>query len=409
MAIFGDTQNSSNDRMKVVPNQLQNPPVEVPRVQKAPTPAATVQGALVQATTPRNPQIRVVPFQATPTQNTPPQAQHPLVNQIDDNVEVAKLAIPGFTTPRPQGALAQFPGLFSPPLTPNSPQPKLPQQKTPLRPANLFLSPSPIMVVPDLGTPSSLMLATPTTPTTPIMPPTPIKHQGRIPVGYTPNQTPVLPPRSPRRPPPHGLDPISTVDGEKKDFGTIGDRRVRELSAGLNGVVENQPQPEVIGIITDKPESEGRVPSVKVEHTSGCNEAEGQGDRDGTKPRPSQTQSKGIRTVYVGEMKYFIGRYLGGGGMGKVYSVVSKESMALAALKVIRRKDLDSEDLAIVKGEWAVLKAISEAKFFHARRPDGIQFLHHLSESWYDRENVYFVMVRSVAFVTSLAIDGRPL
>ena len=245
MAIFGDT-NSSDDTARIDPSQPQKAPANA-------TPA-------------RNPQIRVVPIQTTPTQNTPIQVQRTLVNQTE-KVEVAKFATPGptpvFTPLRLKGVPVQFPGLFSPPITPNSPQPKLPgpQQNTPFTPANIFLSPSPVMVVPNLGTPSlpiptspttpttPIMPATPIVPTTPIMPTTPIKHQGRIPTALdlahnaVASQTPVLPPRSPRRPPPPGgVDPVSTAEGEKKDFGAIGDRRVCLLLADFNWLTKNQPQ-----------------------------------------------------------------------------------------------------------------------------------------------------------------------
>ena len=140
-----------------------------------------------------------------------------------------------------------------------------------------------------------------------------------------------------------------------------------------------------------------------VEHTPEWDTRERE-DQDATRSRPSEIPPRGI---YVGEMKYYVGRYLGGGGMGKVYSVVSKESMNLNALKVIRRKYLISGDFAMVRDEWSVLKAISEAKFFHARRHNGLQFVQNLLESWYDKENIYFVMVRSVGFVTGLAVDER--
>lgn len=410
VAVFGDIHNLSNDTVKIVPNQHQ---IETPRVQKVPIPVATAQRTL-----PQTPRIQVVPAQTVPAQNTPVQVQHPLVNQIEEQAEVAKLAVPGlipvFTPPRPKHALVQFPGLFSPPLTPNSPQPKLlgPQQKSPLAPTNLFLSPSPIVVIPNLGAPSSPMPPTPITPTTPTMPPTPIKHQVKTPVvtdqalNIVADRTPVLPPRSPRRPPPHGFDPVSTVDGEKKDFGAIGDRKVCLSSAGFNGMAPNQP-PMVVGDPTDKPETEEEDPLVIAESTPECHGVEDRENREGAEPQPDKIQPRIVRAVYIGEMKYYIGRYLGGGGTGKVYSVVSKESMNMTALKVIKRKHLDSEDVAMVRGEWAILKAISEAKFFQARRPDRLQFLHHLLESWYDEENIYFVMVRSAGFVTSLTIDDR--
>ena len=148
---------------------------------------------------------------------------------------------------------------------------------------------------------------------------------------------------------------------------------------------------------------------MKAEPTperDGVGDARSQEDRDCISPQPSIVK---YGAIYVGEMEYYIGKYLGGGGMGKVYSVVSKRSMSLAALKVIKRKDLFSEDISFVRGEWAVLKAISEAKFFHTKQSDTLQFVHHLLESWYDGNNIYFVMVCSVGFVTTLTIDDRSL
>ena len=375
-AVFGDSQHASNDTIKVTPGQLHGSPVEIPHV-------------------------RIIP-----AQNTSTHAQHPLMNQIE-KPEVTKLVIPGYTsvfTPlHPQGTPVRSPGVFAPLLTP-SPQFKSPGslQKSPVSPTNLFISPSPIVVVPHPATPFSPSQTTPTTPTSPNMPPTPIKHQSWIPApfGQTPaHQTPALPPRSPYRPPPPGLNQTPTTGGEKKDSGGIGDRS----SAGVNEAAKNQPQLRVVGEPKDKSESEEGTPSVWVEHTPEWDMRERE-DQDVTRPQPREIQAKGI---YVGEMQYYVGRYLGGGGMGKVYSVVSKESMNLNALKVIRRKYLISGDFATVRDEWSVLKAISEAKFFHPRRPNGLQFVQHLLESWYDKENIYFVMVRSMGFVTSLTINDR--
>ena len=370
VAIFGDSQYASNDTIKATPGQPHDSPVEIPHVQ------------------------------IIPAQNTSFNAQHPLMNQIE-KPEVTKLLIPGytpdFTSLHPRGTPIRSPGLFASLLTP-SPQFKSPgsPQKSPISPTNLLISPSPIVIVPNLATPSP---TTPTTPTSPIIPP-PVKHQKWIPAvfGQTPApQTPALPPRSPYRPPPPGLSKNPTADEEKKDFGVIGNRS----SAGFNEAAKNQPQLQAIEEPKDKPESEKETPSVWAEHTPERDTPERE-DQDAT--RPSEIQPKGI---YVGEMKYFVGRYLGGGGMGKVYSVVSKESMNLNALKVIRRKYLISGDFATVRDEWSVLKAISEAKFFHTRRPNGLQFVQNLLESWYDKENIYFVMVRSAGFVTSLTIDNQ--
>jgi len=364
-AVFGDSQHSSDDTVKVRPGQPRGSSVEVPHVQ------------------------------IIPAQNTSIHTQRPLMNQIE-KPEVTKLAIPGYTP-------ITSPGLYASLVTP-SPQSRspAPPQKTPVSPTNLPISPGHIMLVPNLGTPFSPTPAIPTTPTTPIMPVTPIKHQGWIPApfGQTPApQTPALPPRSPYRPPPSGLNQTPTIGGEKKDFGVIGDRSL----AGFNEAGKNQPQLQLVGEPEGGRGGEEGTPSARVEHTPEQDTRE-QEDQDPTGQRPGEIQPNGI---YVGEMKYYVGRYLGGGGMGKVYSVVSKESMNLNALKVIRRRYLILGDFATVRDEWSVLKAISEAKCFHVRRPNGLQFVQNLLESWYDKENIYFVLVCSVCFATSLVIDDR--
>ena len=380
-AVIGDTLNTSNDTIRIASNQLQDSLAEIPPVQ-------------------------VTPAQITPAQNTPIQIQRPLLNQIEKKVEVHKLVIPGptlaFTPARPKGTPVQSPGMLS--LAP-SPQigllgPRNAQQKTPVTPANLVI-PSPFMVVPALGTPHSPIPTIPTAPNTPIMPATPIKHQSGIP-GATcltpnviPNHTPGFLPRSPKR----DLFPVPTAGGEKKDFGVIGDRRV----------ITNRPQSHVVWEPKDKPESKVEAPSVEVEPMPMCDGVDGARDReywDDTKSRPMRGSSE---PIYVGEQKYYVGRHLGGGAMGKVYSVISKESMKLSALKVIKKKDLNLDEFSMVKGEWTVLKAITEAKFFYTKRNEALRFVHHLLESWYDRDSIYFIMVCSVGFVISQAIDDRSL
>jgi len=373
------------------------------------TPHASIDTATATLNQPHGSLVEIPHVQITPAQDTSIYAQYPLVNPIEKG-EVAKLAIPPtpiFTPPHPQGTPIRSPGLFASLLTP-SPQfkPQDSPQKSPVSPTNLLVPPSPIVVVPNLGTPFPSSPTTPTTPTTPIMPATLIKHQAWIPAvfGQTPvPQTPALPPRSPNRPPPPGLNPITMAGGERKDFGVIGDRRACRLSAGSNEVAKNQPQLRVVGGSKGKPEREEEAPPVKVEHTPKCGGQERE-DRNGPRSQPGEAKPGGI---YVGEMKYYVGRYLGGGGMGDVYSVVSKESMNLKALKVIRRKYLISGDFSTVRDEWSVLKAISEAKFIYPRQVDGLQFVQNLLESWYDKENIYFVLVCSTGFVTSIAINNR--
>lgn len=369
-AAFGDTQHASNDAVGAATNHPENSSVEIPHVR-----------------------ISLV-------QNMPTQAQHSPMNQIE-KVEPAKLVIPGptpvFTPPHQQGTPARSPGPFPPLFTP-SPQFKLlgHQQKSPVTPANMVFSPSPFMAVPDLGSPFPPIPATLTAPTTPIMPGTPLKHQSKIPavIGQAPNVVanlpPILPLRSPNRPPPSGLDAVVTAGGKKNDFGVIGGHRVCRLLGVFNGVVDDQSKLQVVGEPGGKHGSNEVVPLGKVGPTPKC-DVQDEEERADPQPHPSKTKPE---AVYIGEMKYYVGRYLGGGGMGKVYSVVSKESMQLTALKVIRRGCLNSGDFAMIKGEWSVLKAISEAKFFHTKRPNGIQFVQNLLESWYDKENIYFIMVR---------------
>ena len=394
-AVFGDTRNAVDNTIRPAPNRLPKSPVESPNVEKAP-----VQPTLVQI-----PLVRIAPVQTTLDLNTPIQVQHPLANQIEKKVESTNLEIPGPTPARPKGTPLLSPGMLSPPLTP-SPRNELlglqnAQQNTPLVPANLFLSPGPAIVVPALSVPPLPMPTTPTTPDTPIMPATPIKHQSSIPgvIGQTPNvlvnQPPMFLARSPRRPPPPGLVPVSTVAGEK-NFGVIGDRRV----------TKNQPQPQTPGESKDRPKNREDVWLAKPEPASKFNGAQDPEVRDWAKPQPIGEYPE---PIYVGGQKHYVGRHLGGGAMGKVYSVVSKNTMCLNALKVIARKRLDSVEFSTVKGEWNALKAISEAKFLYGRRSEGLRFVHHLVESWFDKDNIYFVMVSSVGFITSLVINEESL
>lgn len=374
-AVFGDAQNLTNDTIRISPDQPKNSPVEIPAVQKA-----SVQGISAQ-----KPRPRLAPVQLTPVQNVPTQLQFPLMSQIENKVEVPKLSIPVPTTARPNCIPLQYPGMLSPSLTP-SPQIKLlglqnAQQKTPLTLANLFLSPSPMAVVQALGSKPP----TPTAPNTPIMPHTPINHQGEIPevIGQIPdivaNQSPPLLPRSPRRPP--RLIPVPI--GEN-NFGVIGDHRISK----------NEPQPQVAVEPKGKLEIEE---DVKLEPTQTSGEVD------------SAQESEEPEPIFVGEQKYYVGRHLGGGGMGRVYSVVSRVTMNLSALKVTKRKNLDNNYFSAVKSEWAILKAIAEAKFVYPKRSEGLQFVHHLVESWYDKDHIYFVMVCPAGFFTNPAIDNQLL
>jgi len=369
-AVFGDTQNLTDDTVRISTDQPKNSLVEIPAVQKA-----SVQGISTQK--PRPP---LAPVQLTPVQNVPAQLQFSLMSQIENKVEVPKLSIPVPTPARPNFIPLQYPGMLSPSLTP-SPQIKLlglqnAQQKTPLTPTNLFLSPSPMAVVQALGSKPP----TPTTPNTPIMPHTPINHQGGIPevIGQIPdvvaNQPPSLLPRSPRRPP--RLIPVPI--GEN-NIGVIGDHRFSK----------NEPQPQVAVESKDKLEIKEDVPLAKLEPTQTSGEVDSAQVPEDPEP------------IFVGEQKYYVGRHLGGGGMGRVYSVVSRVTMSLSALKVTKRKNLDGNYFSAVKSEWAILKAISEAKFVYPKRSEGLQFVHHLVESWYDKDHIYFVMVCSAGFFTN--------
>ena len=150
-----------------------------------------------------------------------------------------------------------------------------------------------------------------------------------------------------------------------------------------------------------KPEIKEDVPLVKLEPTQASGEVD---SAPGPEDRNSSS-SEDPRPIFVGEQKYYVGRHLGGGGMGRVYSVVSGVTMSLSALKVTKRKNLDWDCFSTVKSEWAILKAISEAKFVYPKRVEGLQFVHHLMESWYDKDHIYFVMVCSTGFFTNLVID----
>lgn len=362
-AVFGDTA-------RIIPNQHQKAPV--------------------QDIPPQLPQLQVTPAQITLTQDLPNQAQ-----QVEKKVELAKLAIPEripvFTPAHPKGTPLQLPGMLSPPLTPSPHIKLLGLQKTPAVTPNLFLSPSPAMVVPTLGTPSPIPV-TPITPNTPIMPATPIKHQGRIPevIGQSPNvvanQPPALLPRSPRRPPPPGLVLAPTPAGGSH-LGVIGDRRVSK----------NQPQQKVEN---SKSKDNALGPASTSNMLDGVRDL---GHRDHAE---SPSSEMGPEPIYVGGKRYYVGRYLGGGAMGHVYSVANRETMLLSALKVIKRKHFD---FSMVKDEWSTMKAISEAKVAYARKTEGLRFVQNLLESWYDRDNIYFVMVCSMGFVTSLEINDRSL
>jgi hypothetical protein len=360
--VSGEAENCSDrDSIEVVPSQTQDATYNT-HVQRTPDPFADAQD------TPIQPMLA----QITPAPNTP--AQLPPVNQI------LREAIhpPVFTPVHPNGTPAQPPGLpaLFPPVTPGRQplllDPRDAQRKLPINPANLFASPNPFMVIPALSPPSKQ-----TTPNTPTVPP--LVH-GRMSeaIGLAPDilrDQPLLP-RSPRPRVQPNLDPVATAKGKEKPLGVIGDRRV----------LNHQLQPQA----AEKPQNE---PDAKVESAVGAR------DQVGAPSEPPDTYPE---PIYV--RKYFVGRYLGGGATGKVYSVLNKKSMTLHALKVIERGDFRFDDVSMVKQELNIMRAISEAKFFGSRNNGALLFVNHLVESWYDKDCIYFVMVRLAALVTNLVM-----
>ena len=349
-AVFGDTHNAADDSIMIVLDEPRcSSPVDV--------------------------------------RQAPVQPQLHFTNRIGKRTEVPKLAIPGLAPAPADGmrCVARRPGIPSPPLTPSSKVklsgPRDAQRRPLLVVANPTVSPSPTAVA--RGTPPSAKS------TTRPMPLTPIKHQGRNPgvIRQAPNveanQTKTLLPRSPRRVSPLDLDPVTVGGG--KTFGVIGDHRPSK----------GRTQSQAVG----EPKDKKSTPPVKVEPMLAPDRVDGERGSDDD-PRPELIDCPA--PIYVGGGRYYVGRYLGGGAMGRVYSVANRESMQLAALKVIKRKNLNSTDLSFVKGEWAILKAIGEAKL--VGRDPGLQFVHSLLESWYDREHIYFAMVRSMDFFTSPVI-----
>ena len=394
-AVLGDEENClSNETVNISVWATEHSPISIPSFQEAPGWVAAAQEAPIQPAPVQNPPFHVVPIQRTSALNAPIQVQCPLANRMQ-RVDLDKLRIPEPTPGHLQGTPIRPPGLLPlpSPLTPNRRSAlqdlQNVQHKTPVNQANMFLSPSPAMVISHLGATPSPRETVPPAPNAPVIPPTPIKIEGNIPgtIGLTPNimarQPPPLLPRSPRRPPPNGMVPVPIVDGERKDFGVIGDHRA----------AKNQLQLQVADGPNSEAGSERRAPLEKVEYMQ---------HQRGTGSRSSNAYPK---PIYA--QNYYVGRYLGGGGMGKVYSAVEKRSLKLHALKVVKRKKLGSNGISFVKAEFTVMKAIAEAKFFTPQTDMRLRFVVHLTESWLDGENVYFVMVCSLDFVTILSIDAQ--
>ena len=328
----------------------------------------------------QNPPVQAVPVQIMPDARVQP----PSVNKMRGKAKPT-ISTQTFTPTHPNGSPNQSPGvaLGLPPVTPGSrPMPLDPQnvqQKVPVYFADPLLSPSPAMVIPALGgSPPPKQI----TPSTPSMPPTPLKNHGKIseindPVSNTfPDQPLLL--HSPRP----DLDSVSTAGEKRMPYGVIGDRRAAKV----------QFQPWVAEKLQDEPEGKAKWPPAKVEPTpvnEGASSARGR-----VNTSPIYARSK---PIHVGRQKYYVGRYLGGGATGKVYSVVNKKSMRIYALKVIKRKDLKYDDFSMVKEELAIMRAISEAKHFGSQINGALLFVNHLVESWYDKDCIYFIMVCSAA------------
>lgn len=374
----------------IVQNQTQNPPIGV-HIQNASVPFAGAQGAPIQHVLAQNLPAQVLPLQVSPAWNTPVQVP---ANQIGRKVGLAKFAInaPAFTPAHPHGT----PGLplVFPPVNPIRQSMLLDlqraQQNIPVNPANLLLSTSPVMIIPSLG-PSPKQTAS-ASPNIPGMPPTPLKLRGRIPEAAGPGSNILvdqpLHPRSPRPRAQHDSNPVPTADGTQKHFGIISNLRV----------AKNQLQPRAVKKSQNERKSKEETPWEKVD--SGADHA-----RDHVSAS-SEPVSKYPEPIYVGGQKYYVGGYLGGGGTAKVYSVVNRMSMKIYALKVIKRKDLEFDDLFLIKGELTVMRAISEIKHLHWSHKNGaLVFVNHLVESWYDKDCIYFVMVCSTGLFTNLVID----
>lgn len=377
MAVFGDVEKGASGgaiTITISRGQSQKPPIEAQNVQDAPGLLAVAQEAPAQA--------RLV--QETPVHGTPVRIQR--------NAGMARSpARPEDSPVHPRGEPQLF--LFTPNRQPMLLDPQNPQQYTPIKPLNHLQSPSPCMVIPALGASPLPKQISPTTPNSPEMPPTPLKHQDLMPETIDPllaGQCPPLPPRSPRRPPPHNIDPILPADDEKKDFGVIGDRRA----------AKNQLQSQAVEEVADNSGNNKEAPPAEAEPmrggTDGVQQQEGIA-RVPVNPCP--------QPIYVRQQKYYVGRYLGGGGMGKVYSVLNTETLSVSALKVIKRKELRHSGLSIVKEELNIMKTLTEIKYLGPRPIPEFRFVVHLVESWYDKDNIYLNMVCSVGFVTNLSAD----
>lgn len=283
--------------------------------------------------------------------------------------------IPESTVAHPKETPARTPGipLLNAFFTPHRPTILLDAQNTPKKATVKPASPSSAMVISPIGASPTPKRNVPTTMLdTPEMPPSPLKRRGRIPevIDSPPtipdNQSSVLSPRSPRRPPLPSVDPPLPENEEKKDFGVIGDRRV----------VKNRPRSQLV--------------------------ENGSRNQENTAPVPSVAS----RPIYVGrqgQQKYYVGKFLGGGGMGKVYSALKWQDMTYVALKVVKRKKFG--DPSWFKDELTTMRAIAETRFFHSRSERGLRFANFLIESWYDKDRIYLVMVCSVGFTLSLSID----
>lgn len=301
-----------------------------------------------------------------------------------DQSQIQHIHVPVFTPARLVDTSARPPRLpqISPLVTPNR-QPKLldpgnVQRNTPVKPADRPMSASPGMVIPPLG-----------------VSPAP-KLIGKIlePVSPAPDvfaERPLLP-RSPRPPVRPNLDSDSTAEGKRNDYGVIGDRRV----------AKDQLRPQAVERSRNKLNTKEQASSATVKPAPVSDEPDDARNHGGS---PSESVSAYPKPIYVGERKYYVGRYLGKGAAGSVYSALNQRSMTIIALKVIKRRSLRFDDLSTVKEELTIMRAISGAKFLSSRHNEALSFVNHLLESWYDKDCVYFVMVSSAGLVTDLTIN----
>ena len=389
VAVFGeDEDGADNEAITVTLDEAQSLPVDTENTPKAPPPLAGAREVPVRH---RNILVPTLLVQSTSIQDAPVEVQQRLASGTGG--EMTKLTTPGpapvFNPSRPKDTPIHPPGILPHLILNKGPLPLDPHHAQQQTPANLPLSPSPHMIIPTLGASPWSKGITTAMQDTPMIPPTMLEYQGIRPEAYWPlpntlaGQLPALPPRSPQRPPPHKNHGIKTADGEKKNLGVIGDRRA----------TKNPPQPQVAERPNNEPGDKEDVPLVKVDSPQAIAQAHC------TRHPPVPTRAH-PEPIYVG--KYYVGRPLGEGGTGKVYSVVNKELMMMNALKVIKRKYLRFDNLSLVKDELAIMRAISENKFFGRQQVPGLSFVNHLVESWYDKDNIYLVMVRSPTFVVNL-------